>query len=169
MAIPPPQNPPELSQKLVDLIIELGPQTHTGAATMLSSRLEKTLEQILQVSMPGLSGNLKARLFSGYGPLASFSAKIDIAKALGIVPPQLSTLLHAIKKIRNEFAHADDEIHFRHPKIRTLVEKLPGTTKKDSYAAFAEAIMDANKQLGSIQERLTLLAAGAEPKTHGKS
>jgi hypothetical protein len=51
-------------------------------AIVAGSVLEDMLAEALRVKMrDGLSARLKERLFSGYGPLSSFSGKIDIAFA----------------------------------------------------------------------------------------
>lgn len=45
------------------------------------------------------------RLFEGNGPLATLSAKIDLARLLGLVTETIRSDLHIIRDIRNEFAH----------------------------------------------------------------
>src|SRR5687768_1256658 len=45
------------------------------------------------------------RLFNGAGPLATFSAKIDLGRLIGIMSDAIHSDLHAIREIRNEFAH----------------------------------------------------------------
>jgi DNA-binding MltR family transcriptional regulator len=134
------------------MLLKLGPQTHPGAAMLLSARLEKTLEWIIQVNMPHLSNRMKPRLFEGYGPLGSFSAKIDIARAFGFIGGDDAQLLHAIRAIRNEFAHADEELHFHHATIKALVSKLPASAKKDPYVAFSDAVEACNESLGKRQD-----------------
>jgi DNA-binding MltR family transcriptional regulator len=47
-----------------------------------------------------------AKLFEGFGPLSTFSAKIEFAFALGLLPRHVHTDLRTIKKVRNLFAHA---------------------------------------------------------------
>jgi hypothetical protein len=49
---------------------------------------------------------LVAKLFEGFGPLSTFSAKIEFAFALGLLPRHVHTDLRTIKKVRNLFAHA---------------------------------------------------------------
>jgi DNA-binding MltR family transcriptional regulator len=135
------------AQPLIDMLKTLGPQTHPGAATLLAARLERVLEWIIQANMPYLSNRMKPRIFEGYGPLGSFSAKIDIARALGFIDENDSRTLHAIRDIRNKFAHADEELHFHHPAIMALVHKLPTFAKKDPYVAFTDAVSACNESL----------------------
>lgn len=45
------------------------------------------------------------RLFSGSGPLATFSTKIDLACLVGMISEAVRADLHSIREVRNEFAH----------------------------------------------------------------
>jgi hypothetical protein len=74
-------------------------------ALVASARLEAAVERGLLIKMRPLSKTRRANLFEGYGPLASFAGKIDIAYALGIFDDETYADLKVIKRIRNEFAH----------------------------------------------------------------
>lgn len=128
--------------------------THPGTATMLAARLERPLEWIIQANMPNLSNRMRAKLFEGYGPFGSFSAKIDVALAFGFITAEDARVLAAIKDIRNEFAHAEDELHFHHPTIVKLIDKLPNRGAKDPFAAYTDACSDCAGILGATLERL---------------
>lgn len=56
--------------------------------------------------MPSINAKLRKGIFNGYGPLASFSARIDVAYALGIIDQSLFKLLHAVRELRNSLAHS---------------------------------------------------------------
>ena len=47
----------------------------------------------------------QSAFFGNAGPLATFSAKIDLACLLNMVSDAIRSDLHAIREIRNEFAH----------------------------------------------------------------
>ena len=103
-----------------------------------------------QSSMPNLSNVTKKKMFEGYGPLGSFSSKIDIAHALGFIDARASRSLHAVREIRNEFAHSEDgEISFHHPSIVELCKKLPNKQNKDRSLAghFIDACKEVNESL----------------------
>lgn len=55
--------------------------------------------------MRALSNNMAERIFDGYGPLSTFSAKIDVAFALDLIDADVHRDLRTIKDIRNCFAH----------------------------------------------------------------
>jgi hypothetical protein len=44
----------------------------------------------------------------GYGPPAGFSARVDVAFAMGHLPKRIHRELHLIREIRNHFAHHPD-------------------------------------------------------------
>jgi hypothetical protein len=109
-----------------EFIKHLEQLTHAGIAMVCASRLEVGVESRLQNQMPNLSGRLKPRLFDGYGPLSSFSAKIEVAFALGFITEMERRYLHAIRDIRNQFAHSTNpNLSFDHDEIRALCAKLP--------------------------------------------
>src|SRR5258707_147607 len=77
------------------------------AATVLKAIaiFEDVLQACLEGCMRPLTATMRARLFTGYGPISSFAAKTDIAYALGLLTDHDHTDLQIIRKIRNEFAH----------------------------------------------------------------
>jgi hypothetical protein len=62
-------------------------------------------------------------LFRRSGPLSSFSAKIDLARLLGMTSDVIHSDLHILRNIRNEFAHSimgrdSFALTFQSPRIR---------------------------------------------------
>lgn len=47
-------------------------------------------------------------LFSGNGPLSSFSSKIKMSYNLGLISKQEHDLIEIIRRIRNDYAHSKD-------------------------------------------------------------
>jgi len=90
--------------------------------------------------MPHLSNTLKDKLFEGVGPLRTFSAKIDIAYSMGLISAGVRRDLHAMREIRNEFAHSDGILSFNHEAIDKLTPKLSapnGLTEPSELRFFA--------------------------------
>jgi DNA-binding MltR family transcriptional regulator len=69
-------------------------------------------------------------LFTGYGPLASFAATIDIAYAPSIIDDNFVGDFRALKSIRNSFAHPQGQIHFQSAQLFQHFQKLKGFTKE---------------------------------------
>lgn len=157
---------------LLNFTLELAKRTHATTALVISSRLEQALMWILEGHMPNLSNRLGERLFEGYGPLGSFSAKIDLAFALGFISKDDRQRLHAVRSIRNEFAHSrDGKLDFESKKMANLVAALP--KPKQLYTSnlhlFLRATEECADALQAILDRLGLARAVREyvekPKT----
>jgi hypothetical protein len=82
-----------------------GDRMMSGGMLSLGARIDAALKVALLEKMRPLSNRRKASLFAGYGPLSSFSAKIDLAFALSIFDEDLYSDLKIIKEVRNVFAH----------------------------------------------------------------
>ena len=93
-------------------IVWLAKRGDPGTAMWGSASVEACLTNLIAIHMPSLSRRMHQKLFVGYGPLSSFSAKLDLAYCLGHIPNNLRRNLHAIRKVRNAFAHATDLFHF---------------------------------------------------------
>ncbi|HTI87669.1 MAG TPA: hypothetical protein VL966_13775 [Alphaproteobacteria bacterium] len=63
-------------------------------------------------------------LFTGYGPLGTFSAKIDMAYLLRVFDSYARSSLHVIRRIRNTFAHGLSPLTFDSPPIKAKCEAL---------------------------------------------
>lgn len=97
-------------------------ETDRGAAIVAASLFDNLLERILRGSM---ISNTKAKFFEGYGPMASLSAKIELARFLGLIGRGQHHSLHVIRKVRNAFAHSlDHELSFESSPVRDHIHQL---------------------------------------------
>jgi DNA-binding MltR family transcriptional regulator len=74
--------------------------------------------------MVSLSIEERDRLFTGTGPLSSFSTKIQLAYAMGIIGKKVRHDLDTIREMRNAMAHASKQINFETKEIVTLCRGL---------------------------------------------
>ncbi len=109
-----------------------------------ASIIEDLLQEAIILKMrPGLSKTIKDDLFQGYGPLASFSAKIDVAFAFHIIEANMRTDLKIIKEVRNECAHPNDFHHFDDETITKICRKFSEFKKGgDNFALFKQKICE---------------------------
>lgn len=86
------------------LITELNDQSDRGAAIVGVAWVEEELQAAIESF---LEKDKKAwdRLFGRSGPLASLSSKIDLARLLGMSSKIITSDMHILRDIRNEFAH----------------------------------------------------------------
>jgi DNA-binding MltR family transcriptional regulator len=134
---------PADSITLTKMLHDFSQRADTSYVIVVGTTLEQLLELALLANMRELSNRLAERLFSGYGPLSTFSAKIDIAYAFQIIPDDMLGDFRTIKDIRNEFAHTDKLIHFNSPELEPLIKQLTGWTKDSVALTLFDARVDA--------------------------
>jgi DNA-binding MltR family transcriptional regulator len=99
-----------------------------SVALVRTSVVEEHLRLAIERHFPGLATDPKVidRIFDPMknGPLSTFTARVDVAFALGIIGKGALTALKKIAEIRNLFAHRLEINAFDHPEIVKLVGKL---------------------------------------------
>lgn len=93
-------------------INEIPKQRDRGAAIIATSILEDHLLDAIRARIER-HGATEAKVFNGYGALATFAARIDLGLLLGIYPEEGHKRLHLIRRIRNNFAHSMQPISFK--------------------------------------------------------
>lgn len=111
------------SEEFKKALAELEEEGDRAAAIVGGSIIESFLEKGILMRLLPLSPALRESIFSGYGPLSSMSAKIDISFALGLFGDHVRIDLHHIRRVRNEFAHHPNR-DFNHPNIAKWCEPL---------------------------------------------
>jgi hypothetical protein len=94
---------------------------------MIGSFLEILLERAITSRFdPDEPGNKinKEQLFDGHGPLATFSSKINIAYAFGLISKSSRDDLNIIKAIRNNAAHRIDHFSFENKDVKQRCSSL---------------------------------------------
>jgi DNA-binding MltR family transcriptional regulator len=145
-----------------EFVKQLYKKTHSNTALVFCARLEQTLAAIIQENMPRLSETLKDKLFTEGGPLSDFQPKIDIALAMGVIKPDDGRTLHALRGIRNVFAHSDDpDIHFEHESLTKRFDKLPniGKRKESRTERFLDSCIEQSKALQNSYKTALLVNA----------
>lgn len=100
-----PQPYTEDAEKRAEVLeIELNRQSDRGAAIVAAAWLDDYLTIVLASCLINHPESWK-RLLGPGGSLDSFSAKIDLVTLLGVISPGIRSDFHAIREIRNEFAH----------------------------------------------------------------
>lgn len=104
-------------------------QSELGQVLIVATYLDEQLERMLQWFM--VDGRFSKDMASGPGsPIGSFSAKIQMAYALGLIDEEEEGSIQAIRKVRNEFAH-NITIDFSKAKVRDKLAPLLWVTGDD--------------------------------------
>lgn len=85
-----------------------------GAVLVGVARVDASLEHLLQAVMitaPGRSDDL----FLPERPLGSIGAKVALASRLGLIDEGVERALHALRKLRNAFAHSAESASLADP------------------------------------------------------
>lgn len=105
---PDPSDAPNINP----IIHEMFLQNERGAAITGGVYLESELERAIIEQWPPLSATQREKLFTGYGPLASFSAKILLGHSMGLLAKLAKSDCDQIKWIRNRAAHLGTPFSF---------------------------------------------------------
>ena len=109
------------------------------AAAYLADQLERLLRQTFVDDKAAID-----ELFHHLGPLASFSGRIELCYALGLLPNQARRDLHLIRKIRNDFGHVAKALTFGEPVIAARCRELHHSVREaeaSPRARFTNAVM----------------------------
>nr|WP_249151159.1 MltR family transcriptional regulator [Bradyrhizobium sp. JYMT SZCCT0180] len=95
-----------------------------GSILAGTSLIEDVLEGAISHTFSHLSKNELKELFEGTAPLSTFSAKIKIAYAIGVVGPMTRHDLEKLRELSNAFAHSARHLTFELPEIASIVRSL---------------------------------------------
>ncbi len=102
------------------IIRELDAESDRGCILVAASALDDFLEELLKIALAADQHSVKHAvipLFEGMGPLSTFSAKIKLAYALGLISKTDFTDLEKIRRIRNIASHKYSAMNFESQEI----------------------------------------------------
>jgi len=127
---------PEITALLANVVIDEGTlsyfrslfkESDRGAVLISATRLEEKLELLhracITQKVPD-SKKVLEELFRPYAPLSSFSAKIQLAYAYGLIDADDYSDLSIIRRIRNDAAHTSVEFSFEPQEVSQKITHL---------------------------------------------
>lgn len=157
---------PSKGTSIHDILLDLGRRGQAAFVLLMASNMEALLEELIKTRMPHLSNTLREKLFTNLGPFASFSAKIDVAYAMGLVSANLQQDLHLTRKIRIKFAHPKSPVHFDVEEVFDLLKRYRDfDSEMDRYAFFGERarkILDELHQIATNSAMAAFLLRGGD-------
>ncbi len=117
-------------------------ESERGCILVGAALLDERLAALLRSLMVGTEKELDALIESeGKSPLGSFSARIKMVLALGILPRSEARDLDLIRKVRNRAAHFSIDVTFALPQVRDRCRALVlGRKITDPRERFTEAV-----------------------------
>ncbi|SPR97363.1 MltR family transcriptional regulator [Cupriavidus taiwanensis] len=111
----------------------LSEESDRGCALVGAAYLDEEITKLLRSRMVENKSNSDALLNQGR-PIGTFSAKIRVAYAMGLIPEDVFRDISAIREIRNKFAHLHGPLSFDDQSIRDQCRSLRTAipSKKDS-------------------------------------
>jgi DNA-binding MltR family transcriptional regulator len=125
-----------------------------SAVILLTSQLELFLDDAIFESLARNEDDLIARLIDSNGPLSSFSSKILIAYALGVISKDTRGDLDILRNVRNEFAHSPRPIDFYTPEISDRIENLK-CIKRKKYIKLKRPAQMLGVKFDPVREKFT--------------
>ena len=145
-----------LEKSYAETLNEIKKQRDRGAAIIAASVLEDHLLAAIQ-SRLHRNDTIESKIFKGYGPLASFSAKIDLGFLLGLYSSTSHKQIHRIREIRNEFAHNLAPLSFNSQRIKAFCAhfRLPRGFGRDFDKMLEKNFGAKDLRLGMFRHRST--------------
>jgi DNA-binding MltR family transcriptional regulator len=100
--------------EMPSLTDELQSGSARGVTVLAAAFADSRLEHVLSSHMSKNTTETERKaLFADQGPLSTFSAKIKIVRAFGIIGPKTTHDLELIRTIRNAMAHSQKVLTFK--------------------------------------------------------
>ena len=103
----------------VQMMVERG----RGLVLVGAARLDLALEHLLKAVMAP-SAEPDDKLFTPDRSLGSCGAKISLAARLGLIAPPIEQALHAIRSVRNDFAHSAGDPTLAEPRHQKRLQRV---------------------------------------------
>jgi DNA-binding MltR family transcriptional regulator len=113
----------ESMDAMAAFLAEFQNESDRAAAVLGRAYLDNRLGVLLREKFVG-APKFVEDLFHGQGGLSSFSAKISITYAIGLISKQAADDLHIVREIGNRFAHKLHGLSFETPGIADRVDNF---------------------------------------------
>ena len=117
------------ARAMAKILLDLENESDRGAIILASSAIEDCLEWALVERMPLLKtdDDVRSRIFENKGPISTYSDKILIAYALGIIDGKVKKRIDLIRVIRNSCAHSRLPLNLEVPELIDALKAAIGT------------------------------------------
>ena len=99
------------------VVLQMMAERGRGVVLVGIARIDLALERLLKAVMAPTDESDDA-LFRPERSLGSFAAKISLASRLALIDPAVAKALHALRAVRNDFAHSADATSLAAPHHR---------------------------------------------------
>jgi hypothetical protein len=118
-----------------------------------AAQIDVLLEQILSKRLIGQTKDM----LDFNGSLGTFSARIDMARATGVIDVGFASALHIIRRIRNSCAHSISNINLHQAPVSDQIRELCNFYANSAY--WNESLVSAEEAFGKSGNPLKLRVA----------
>ncbi len=111
-------------------LAEFKNESDRGAVLISLSYTEELLEVLLKRKLVPASEKKDTLFDLPNSPVGTLSSKIDLAYRLGLISEEFQSVLNALRRIRNEFAHSFESISLTNNELSNEVNNLYKRFKK---------------------------------------
>jgi len=129
--------------------IKLG--SSRAAIILAVASIDDVLRAAISCNFIHLPGREEDQIFSGNGPLSTFSSRIKIAHAMGLISKKVRSDLDVLRKIRNKYAHGTKDIDLSDDDQKKSITNLNALSGIGS-----DAIISVNELLAKSVEKINL-------------
>ena len=139
-------------------------ESDRGCVIVGVATLDSILTDYLRAVMKGngLSNRYAVKIFDGNGGLGTFSSKAQVARGFALISEDIFHDLMVLRKLRNEFAHAERPCTFSDQKVISQIDSMRFVQgqKKTWSREFAETgVMDRLKERNVLAYKFLFCAA----------
>jgi DNA-binding MltR family transcriptional regulator len=127
----------------VDILTQISTQPARAGVIVIGAILDDRLQSILESRFVKDDG-ITAPLFKGYGPLSSFSARIELCYLMNVYSKEVRDNLNTIRKIRNVCAHEKNILNYDE---RPIVDHCRNFTLPEKYENHEGHFLDLFKEI----------------------
>ncbi|WP_236209233.1 MltR family transcriptional regulator [Pseudomonas tohonis] len=101
-------------------------ESDRGCLIVAAALMDNLLEEIIKhhIKKYSTSKSLEKNLFDMSGPISNFSSKITICRSFGLIDETAYQDLMILRKLRNNFAHNEDEASFLADDVRQKIRSM---------------------------------------------
>jgi DNA-binding MltR family transcriptional regulator len=142
-------------------------ESDRGCAIIGAEITSDRLESLIRAFLRSDAQNKKQvdSLFMGYGPLSTFSARIQMAYAMYLIPRIIRNRLEMMRKIRNHFAHSPAPASFTDGECREKLHILATGKFRVTDSAASDINNNNNARPDVSKERFYYICAVAQTAT----
>lgn len=129
-----------VAQAAQQIALQMLEERGRGAVLVGVARVDAALEHLLQAVMAPAT-NTKDGLFLPERPLGSIGAKVALASRLGLIDAGVERALHALRKLRNAFAHSAESASLADPAHRDRLAPIVAEARANPLWAPLETVL----------------------------